>query len=161
MRRSKVLLLSTFALMVSPLLFAQQTPADKSPAMQMPAGQKMQMPMPTATDSGAMPEMNCQAMMDKMQASQTAMDDRLGALVDSMNKAKGSARVDRMSAVINEMVVQRKQMRDDMAAMMPQMMDHMMKHMQQGMMSGMKSAMACPMMKSGTPDVGSAPMVHK
>lgn len=169
MRGSKALLFSTLVLMVSPLLFAQQPPADQSqgmqmPAgqkMQMPAGQKMQMPMPAATDSGAMPEMNCQAMMDEMQASQKAMDDRLGALVDSMNKAKGSAKVDRMAAVINEMVVQRKQMRDDMAAMMPQMMNHMMQHMQAGMMSGMKSMMACPMMKGGTQDVGNAPMVHK
>ena len=106
--------------------------------------------------------MDCQAMMDKMQASSKAMDDRLATFVDAMNKAKGSAKVDRMAAVINEMVAQRKQMRDDMAAMMPQMMNHMMQHMQSGMMSGMAQSMAaCPMMKGSAPAAQPSAVEHK
>src|SRR5512140_623700 len=102
--------------------------------------------------------------MQKMQtihATMKAKDDKLTGMDDAMNKAKGSAKVDRMAAVINELVTQRNQMRDDMAAMMPQMMHHMMQHMQGAMMSGMQSMENCPMMKGGKQDVSSAPMVHK
>lgn len=42
------------------------------------------------------------------------MDDRLRPLMDDMNKARGSVIVDRMAAVINELVAQRKQAREDM-----------------------------------------------
>jgi polyhydroxyalkanoate synthesis regulator phasin len=97
-----------------------------------------------------MPSMDCQSMMQEMQASSKAMDDRLQQLIDEMNKAKGSARVDRMAAVINELVTQRKQMREQMTTMMPKMMGHMTEHMKSGMMSGMSHSMAaCPMMKAG------------
>lgn len=140
MRVSKSLFLAAM-LVVASALFAQQPPNPP-----MPPGHSMQ--TPTAHPSAEMPSMDCQAMMDKMKASSKAMDDRLAALVGDMNSAKGSARVDRMAAVINEMVVQRKQMRDDMATMMPQMMNHMMQHMQSGMQNGMAQSMAaCPMMK--------------
>ena len=149
MRNAQVLCVA--ALLISPTIFAQQPPAG-NPPMPMPSGQSMQMPMPQGSQPGQMKPMDCQAMMEKMQASSKAMDDRLAVLVDAMNKAKGSAKVDRMSAVINEMVTQRKQMRDDMAAMMPQMMNHMTQHMQSGMASGMAQSMAaCPMMKSSAP----------
>ena len=144
MRNGKVLVLAAVLLTTS-ALSAQQTPAANKP-MPMPPGQSMQIPMPQGAQP-EMPPMDCQAMMDKMQASSKAMDDRLATFVDAMNKAKGSAKVDRMAAVINEMVAQRKQMRDDMAAMMPQMMNHMMQHMQSGMTSGMQSMAGCPMMK--------------
>ena len=99
---------------------------------------------------GQMPA-DCQEMMRKMHGmngQQAAMDERLAALVTEMNKAKGSAKVDRMAAVIDEMVAQRKQMRDEMARMMPQMMSHMMQHMQSGMMSGTESMAHCPMMST-------------
>jgi hypothetical protein len=83
-----------------------------------------------------------------MQTSQKAMDDRLQGLVDKMNKAHGSAKVDRMAAVSNELVSQRKQMREQMMTMMPQMMGHMMQHMQNGLARGMAEEMkACPMMQ--------------
>ena len=96
----------------------------------------------------AMPA-DCQQMMqsmEKMHASQKAMDDRLASLVREMNNARGSAKVDRMAAVINELVAQRQQMRDAMEKMMPQMMSHMMGHMQ----SGMHSMANCPMMSGST-----------
>ncbi|HVS32909.1 MAG TPA: hypothetical protein VMS98_15805 [Thermoanaerobaculia bacterium] len=92
--------------------------------------------------------MDCNAMMQKMHSGAKAMDDRLQALVDEMNKAKRSAKTDKTAAVINELVTQRKQMREQMMTMMPQMMGHMMEHLQSGMMSGMKHSMSdCPMMK--------------
>jgi hypothetical protein len=66
-----------------------------------------------------------------------------------MNGAAGSKKSDAVAAVVNELVTQRKQMRDDMMAMAPEMMKHMMAHMRMGMMKGMEDAMAtCPMMKS-------------
>jgi hypothetical protein len=161
MRNGKVLLLAAVFLTTS-ALFAQQPPAaDKPMPMPMPSGQSVQMPMPQGAQPAEMPPMDCQAMMQKMQASSKAMDDRLAGLVTDMNQAKGSAKVDRMAAVINEMVTQRKQMRDDMAAMMPQMMNHMTQHMQSGMMSGMKSMADCPMMKGSAPAAQSPAVEHK
>ena len=96
-------------------------------------------------------EMNCQAMMQQqagMAKSMKQMDERLDNLVAEMNKAKGSAKVDRMAAVITELVAQRTQMRDQMMTMMPAMMEHMQHHMAEGMMQNMSSSMEnCPMMK--------------
>ena len=147
MNNAKPLFFTVALLAMGSLVFAQQPPASQQTPMPMPPGHSMQMPMRPGSQQGQMQPMDCQAMMDKMQASSKAMDDRLAGLVSDMNKAKGSAKVDRMAAVINEMVTQRKQMRDDMAAMMPQMMNHMTQHMQSGMMSGMQSMADCPMMK--------------
>lgn len=92
--------------------------------------------------------MDCQAMMQQMHAGMDEMDQRLKTLVEAMNAARGSARVDRMAAVINELVVQRTQMRERMMTMMPMMMQHMSQHMQSGMMKGMSESMSgCPMMQ--------------
>ncbi|MHB0971791.1 MAG: hypothetical protein ACYC7A_21100 [Thermoanaerobaculia bacterium] len=137
MRKQHVLFMVGI-LLIATGAFAQQ------PA---PGGQQpMQMP------SGEMKPMNCDAMMQKMQSSSKVMDDRLQALVDEMNKAKGSSKVDRTAAVINELVSQRKQMRQQMMAMIPQMIEHTTQHMQSGMMHGMsKSMSACPMMKGSAP----------
>ena len=116
------------ALLWVPALFAQM-PGDQKPAM--------------------MPD--CAAMMQQheaMQKQMAEMDAKLQTLVDDMNKAKGSARIDRMAAVINEMVTQRGMMKKQMMDMQPKMMEHMMEHMQSGMMKGMADSMAgCPMMK--------------
>jgi hypothetical protein len=158
MRNAKVLLFAA-VFMTTSALVAQQPPGSQQ--MPMPPGQSMQTPMPQGSQPGQMQPMDCQAMMEKMQASSKAMDDRLATLVDAMNKAKGSAKVDCMAAVINEMVTQRKQMRDDMAAMMPQMMNHMMQHMQSGMMSGTQSMANCPMMKGSAPAAQPSAAEHK
>ena len=86
------------------------------------------------------------AMMDQMKA----MDTKLNSLVKAMDEAKGNKKVDATAAVVNELVVQRKTMRDAMESMQPMMMQHMMKHMQMRMMKGMSESMSgCPMM--GTP----------
>lgn len=119
-----------------------------SPALFAPHQHPAAAPAPAAT--GQTPAMNCEAMMKEMHASSKAMDDRLQQLVDKMNKAKGSAKADRMAAVLNELVTQPKQMREQMTAMVPKMMGHMSQHVQSGMMQGMANSMAgCPMMQSG------------
>jgi polyhydroxyalkanoate synthesis regulator phasin len=118
------------AILVAPALFAQ-----------MPAGEKPAM----------MPD--CAAMMqehDAMQKHMAELDAKLQTLVDEMNKAKGSAKVDKTAAVVSELVAQHSMMQKQMMEMHPKMMEHMMAHMQNGMMKGMAGAMSgCPMMKAG------------
>jgi TolA-binding protein len=110
---------------------------------------QMTMPMPADQKPAAMPD--CAAMMQKENAMQQHMADmnaKLQRLVDDMNKAKGSARIEKMEAVINELVTQRAMMQKEMMDMQPQMMQHMMAHMQSAMMKGMADAMSsCPMMQ--------------
>lgn len=133
--RSLSMLFVSLVVAASPAVFAQQQHPVAAPA---------------SIDADDAPAMNCEAMMQEMHASSKAMDDRLQQLVDEMNKASGSAKVDRMAAVLNELVTQRRQMREQMMTMMPKMMGHMSQHMQSGMMQGMASSMAgCPMMRSG------------
>ena len=116
------------ALLCVPTLFAQ-----------MPGGQKPPM----------MPD--CAAMMQQHEAMQkhmAEMDAKLQALVNDMNKAKGSAKVDRTADVINELVAQRVMMQKQMMEMHAKMMEHMMAHIQSGMMKGIADSMSgCPMMK--------------
>lgn len=88
----------------------------------------------------------CEAMMQQheaMQKQMAGMDVKLQSLVDDMNRADASAKIDKMAAVITELVSQRSMMQKQMAEMQPEMMHHMMEHMQGG-----KDSMAdCPMMK--------------
>jgi hypothetical protein len=87
-----------------------------------------------------------------MMAKMEAMDARLDELVKTMNATTGSKKTNAVAAVLNELIAQRKQMRDDMMAMQPEMMKHMMAHMGMGMMKGMEESMAkCPMMKTMAP----------
>lgn len=129
------------ALLCVPALFAQ-----------MPPGQKPAM----------MPD--CAAMMQQHEAMQkhmAEMNAKLQTLVDEMNAAKGSARVDKTAAVVNELVAQRAMMQKEMMGMQPKMMEHMMAHMQDGMMRGMAESMSgCPMMK-GSEKTSTAPAEHK
>ncbi len=124
-------------------LWAQQ------PASAPPAAQKMEMP---GKMDGKMMEEPMMAHHKEMMAKMEAMDARLDELVKKMNAATGSKKADAAAAVINELVAQRKQMREHMMAMQPEMMKHMMEHMRMGMMKGMEDSMAeCPMMKSMAP----------
>jgi hypothetical protein len=115
--------------LLAPVLFAQ-TPQGDKPAMMA----------------------DCAAMMqqhDAMQKHMAEMDAKLQTLVDEMNKAKGSARVDRTAAVVTEIVAQRAMMQKEMSDMHAKMMEHMMAHMQGGMMKAATESMAgCPMMKN-------------
>ena len=95
----------------------------------------------------------CQAMMAKKQAMQDklqANDAALDKLVAQMNAAQGSKKVDAMEktmvAVINELVAQRKASHSMTMEMQSAMMAHMMRHMD---MQGTKGAMECPMMGPG------------
>jgi hypothetical protein len=114
---------------------------------------QMTMPMPADQKPVAMPD--CAAMMQKENAMQQHLADmnaKLQTLVNDMNKAKGSARIDKMEAVLNELVAQRAMMQKEMMDMQPQMMHHMMAHMQSAMMKGMADAMSsCPMMQRSSP----------
>jgi hypothetical protein len=98
---------------------------------------------------GAMMD-GCKEMMaahQAMKAEMASMDARLDSLVTAMNAAGGAAKVDATAAVVNELVAQRKAMRDRMMAMGPRMMRHMMHHGRPGMAEGMKP-MDCPMMQA-------------
>jgi hypothetical protein len=138
-------LISGFSLAVLfvPALFAQMT-------MSMPADQK----------AAAMPD--CAAMMqqrDTMQKHMAEMDAKLTTLVEDMNKTKGSAKVEKVAAVINELVAQRAMMQKQMMDMQPKMMEHMMQHMQSGMKVMAHSMSECPMMK-GTDKAPAPPAEH-
>lgn len=124
----------------------------QQPTPASPGGQKREMPgKPGMMDEKTMDE----SMMDhhkEMMAKMEAMDARLDELVKKMNAATGSKKTDAAAAVINELVAQRRQMRDHMMAMQPEMMKHMMAHMRMGMMKGMEDSMSkCPMMKDMAP----------
>jgi hypothetical protein len=104
------------------------------------------------------PMMDCKAMMahhEAMKAEMASMDARLDALVAAMNAAGGDKKADATAAVVNELVVQRKAMRDHMMAMGPRMMRHMMQHGRPGMMEG-KGMSECPMMQPA-PEGGDHP----
>ena len=88
----------------------------------------------------------CKAMMlerDGMMAHMNAMDATLDQLVATMNAADRDHKADAMSAVIGELVTQRKAMRAMSGKMDGQMMEHMMAHMGSGAMASMAG---CPMM---------------
>lgn len=124
----------------------------QQPASPPPASHAMEMrETPGTTDEKAMDE-SMMAHHKEMTARMEAMDARLDALVKKMNAASGSRKADAAAAVINELVGQRKQMRDQMMAMQPEMMRHMAAHMRMGMMKGMEDCMSkCPMMKGAAP----------
>ncbi len=113
-------------------------------AGQMPQGP----PQSAAAKAKPQPGMaaKCQAMMadqEKMMTEMTGADQRLDDLVGKMNAASGTEKADATAAVVNELVTQRRTMRDGMMKMQHGMMAHMMEHMQAG-----KDSMAmCPMMK--------------
>jgi len=89
----------------------------------------------------------CKAMMaerDEMMTHMKAMDVTVDQLVATMNAADPNHKVEAMSAVIGEMVTQRKAMREMSGKMDGRMMEHMMEHMRSGTMASMAD---CPMMK--------------
>jgi hypothetical protein len=126
-------------------------------------GQPKAEKQPASSQSGMMSGNmgdRCKQMMtmhSQMMADMKAMDAGLDQKVAAMNAAKGNAKVDAMSAVINEMVVQRKQMMAKMSSTQGQMMAHMGEHMAQSDSTAMRQSMAqCPMMK-GMKDMDEKP----
>lgn len=65
------------------------------------------------------------AMHEEMMADMKAMDARLDAKVATMNAAKGMAKTNATADVVNEMVLQQKQMMAKMADMHNKMMENM------------------------------------
>jgi hypothetical protein len=142
--RTIPILLVTF---VSAVTLCAQQPTPPPPAMQ-----KMDM----SGKPGMMDEKTTEEPMmahhKEMMARMEAMDARLDELVKKMNTTTGSKKTDAVAAVVNELVAQRKQMREQMMAMRPEMMKHMMAHMRMGMMKCMEESMTkCPMMKTTAP----------
>ena len=60
-----------------------------------------------------------------MQKHMAEMNAKLQSLVDDMNKAKGSAKVDNVASLINEPVMQRSMLQTPMMAMHPAMEEPM------------------------------------
>jgi hypothetical protein len=151
-RRAVAVTILVLAFGVIPGGLMAQAPA--SPSMPMMGGEEKGMM------GGKMME-ECKAMMAKhegMKAEMASLDARLDSLLAAMNAARGSKKVDAAAAVLNELVAQRKGMRDHMMAMGPQMMQHMMQHGRTAMMEGMmKSMSGCPMMQ---PAGGEQPKHH-
>lgn len=89
----------------------------------------------------------CQAMMaerEDMMSKMKAMDEKLDQLVAGMDAADGDHKIGAMAAVIEELVAQRKAMREMSMKMEGRTMGHMMEHMRAGKMD--PTAM-CPMME--------------
>lgn len=82
-----------------------------------------------------------------MQKMMKEADARLDQLVTKMNSASGNAKVDATAAVVQELVTQRRQMRERMASMQQNMMAHMGEHMAHG---GGTQMAQCPMMQPDT-----------
>ncbi len=57
-------------------------------------------------------------MHEQMMAEMAAGDQKLDSLAAQMNAAQGAAKVDAIASVINELLAERKQMREHMASMM-------------------------------------------
>ena len=117
-----------------------------SPAFAARTPQEHQHAAPAKVKPQAGMDAKCQAMMAEkqtMMADMKAADQRIDGLVATMNAASGMAKADATTAVVSEMVMQQRIMRDSKMKLDQDMMAHMMEHMQAG-----KDSMAgCPMMK--------------
>lgn len=95
--------------------------------------------------------MECQSMMAERQQMMSRMkqnQETLGALVETMHRTTGEAKVEAIDDVVSALVSQRAQMIEHMAETQPRMMAHMMRHMQMSMsQGGGDPAGSCPMMK--------------
>jgi len=147
MKKHTMLVLATVALgLLAPVTGAQMT-------NKMTGGMHGMHSHPAMAE-GESPTMSCNGMAkmrEGMKEKMNAMDAKLDGLVAEMNEATGSARVDKMAAVVNELVAQRSTMQEMMMSMQPMMMYHMTSHMESGTTEGMPKRMSdCPMMASMT-----------
>jgi len=110
--------------------------------------------MMSQDENGTMKCADMAKMHDAMKEKMAAMDTKLDGLIETMNASKGSAKVDAMAAVINELVAQRGVMRDAVMSMQPMMMGHMGNGTMKGASEGTWN---CPMMKQATNDPGTTP----
>lgn len=104
--------LALLALLALPLAVAPGFAADQAPAAAgMPEKCPMMADAPDA-DGGCPMCAEMKAKHEAMQSQMKTMDDKLAALVATMNGAKGDARLDATVAVVNELVAQRTALRD-------------------------------------------------
>lgn len=114
MKRLMFFALIVTAVMLMPFgSFAQQQEAQTSAA---PAQTEMQHKHRHGSHDPEMIEHH-KKMMAEHEEMMKQMDARMQEKVDAMNAAKGDQKVEAMAAVINEMVAQRKQMREFMMKM--------------------------------------------
>jgi hypothetical protein len=135
---------SSFGLVVGVLLAAAGLVwAQSVPAPSQPAGAHTMMMGSMSGNAGMGTTMaGHQAMMAQHRAwmgEEKALDAKLDKLVQAMDEAHGTQKVDAVAAVVRELVTQRKALGQHMLAMQPMMMQHAqmgtMPHM--GMMEGM------------------------
>lgn len=118
-----------------------------------PGHEAHQADKPAAKGQPAMPE-GCASMIkmrDEMMEKQKEANARLDRLLATMNDMSGTAKVEAMAAVINELVEQRADAHKNMMSMDPAMKRHMMKHMMDAAPADMREKMKkgmdeCPMM---------------
>lgn len=147
--QTRTLALAVLAAAAPALLWSQASPQPSPP----PGHEHHRGGVGPAAKAGpaAKPEMmaHCKEMMGRhqqMMEEMKAADTRLDALVTRLNGASGDdARLDALTAVVTEMVAQRRQMHERMASMPQMMMGHAMQHAAGG------GAMDCPMMKGMAP----------
>lgn len=123
----------TVVMSAVPGFAAQKPPVHEHPAV-------------AAAKPAAAMDARCQAMMaehEKMKADMAAADQRLDALIATMNTAAGADKAIATATVVTEMATAGRAMRDAKARMDEGMMVHMMEHMQ----AGKDSMASCPMMK--------------
>lgn len=115
----------------------KETPFARTPAPQQQPVAENQEQKKEAPSSGMM---GCESMMkhhENMRAERSEMmmelDARLDRKVAAMNAARGKRKIEAMAAVINEMVAQRKEMREQMMMMRSEKwMEHRKEHKGKG-----------------------------
>jgi|CXWL01.1.fsa_nt_gi hypothetical protein len=145
---------ATALLAALPALAQESAPPAAAPAHDM---QHCKMMGSATADPGGDHASPMMAMHTDAKAKMDAMDAKLSTLVMQMDAAKGTKKVDAMAAVLDELVAQRKAMREMMETMQPMMVRHMVSQMGMGMMRGMMEGMSCadgdcPNMKMGGGD---------
>jgi len=142
-------LVAALAMILASTMAARTPPAERaSPQQAVPA------PSPSSPDAKKqdpgleMMGRNMMTMRQRMMADNKAADAQLQPLIDKMNAATDSAKVDAIAAVLTELMRQRTVARGQMDQMSQMMSPAMMGMMMQGMTADMRTMAArCPMMK--------------
>lgn len=114
MRKSMLVLPLLISFLLLPLsVFAQQGPAGSAPETK--AKTQETTTKSTPRHHKGMTRAQMAAQCEKWKSDFKAMDDRLNEKLAAMNSAQGDEKVTAMAGVVNELVTQRKEMRDMMA----------------------------------------------
>jgi hypothetical protein len=159
---------SSFGLAVGVLVAAAGLVwAQSAPAPGQPAGGHAMMMGSTSGHAGTGTTMAAhQAMVTRRTAwtdEERAMDAKLDKLVQAMDAAHGTQKVDALAAVVRELVTQRRALGEHMLAIQPTMMQHAEQHAQMGTMSHMGTMHGMSAPRSDAPaksDAGSGGHQH-